>query len=131
APCRAIGDWSYSFYLWHWPFLVVAAGYVGHSLTVLQNLGLLVAALAISALTYHALENPFRRSRALSRKVWRGIAVYPVGVAMTLGACVAAQGVINHEVEVASGAPAITLKEFQPSAGGKHHHLSIDPAVAI
>jgi peptidoglycan/LPS O-acetylase OafA/YrhL len=104
-----IGAWSYSFYLWHWPVLVIAAAYAGHPLSVAQNLALLAAALATSAVTYHVVENPFRRAKMLSKTPWRGVAVYPLALAVTLAGCAAAHEVIDREVARASQAPPITL----------------------
>src|SRR5205085_191885 len=59
-PVRALGDVSYSFYLWHWPVLVIAAGYAERDLAVGVDLLLLAAALALSAGTYVLVEKPFR-----------------------------------------------------------------------
>ncbi len=127
---QRIGEWSYSFYLWHWPFLVIAAAYVGHALSPTQNFDLLLAALALSIVTYYGVENPIRRSKGLSVKVYRGLLLYPAAVACTLAACLTATGVIHYEVAQASSDPAITLGNF----GVRHesgYHLSRHRAVAI
>ena len=69
-PMRYVGDLSYTFYLWHWPVLVLAKAKHGESLSLGANLGLLVAALALSAVTYTYIENPLRhyRTRRESRR---------------------------------------------------------------
>lgn len=59
-PLRWIGDRSYSLYLWHWPWLVVGAAYVGvveASLAV--NAVLLALALVCAMLSYTFVEVPF------------------------------------------------------------------------
>lgn len=61
-PLRFVGDRSYTFYLWHWPALIIAAGYVGHDLGLGTNLLLLAGAFALSMITYQFYENPIRRS---------------------------------------------------------------------
>jgi peptidoglycan/LPS O-acetylase OafA/YrhL len=64
-PFRFVGDLSYSFYLWHWPFLIIAADYAVRPLGTGVNLGLLGAAFVTSVVTYHLYENPLRRSRSI------------------------------------------------------------------
>jgi peptidoglycan/LPS O-acetylase OafA/YrhL len=60
-PMRYVGDRSYSFYLWHWPALILAAQYEGHSLSPAANLALLITAFGVSVATYKWFENPLRR----------------------------------------------------------------------
>jgi peptidoglycan/LPS O-acetylase OafA/YrhL len=67
-PFQWVGKLSYSFYLWHWPFLVIAAQHAGKRLSVAHNLVLLTGALALSAVTFYTVESPVRRSRALREK---------------------------------------------------------------
>lgn len=62
APMQAIGNWSYSIYLWHWP-VVVALAYVG-----VGGAGWTVGGIALSivlgALSYRLVETPLRRAMA-------------------------------------------------------------------
>ena len=67
-PFRQLGKLSYSLYLWHWPILILAAESAGvASLPVTKNLKWLLVALGLSIITYVAIENPIRHSRALRR----------------------------------------------------------------
>jgi peptidoglycan/LPS O-acetylase OafA/YrhL len=79
-PFKWLGRWSYSLYLWHYPILVLAAERWG-PLSVTWNLVLMVLAVAISAGSYFAIENPIRHSSYLIRTSWASIA---------LGACLMA-----------------------------------------
>ncbi|WPN49714.1 acyltransferase family protein [Pseudomonas sp. P8_241] len=63
APIRYVGKVSYSFYLWHWPVLVLAQ-YRGIELTHFNAAILMVFAFAASAISYHLVETPFRSMRA-------------------------------------------------------------------
>ncbi|HLJ04089.1 MAG TPA: acyltransferase family protein [Solirubrobacteraceae bacterium] len=104
APMRYVGDRSYSFYLWHWPFLIVYAQHVGHSVSVTKNLGLLVAAFAVSIITFRLVEKPLR-SAALTKKP----AMLPVmAVVSVLAVLVVATSTIStisdHENQLNSAA---------------------------
>jgi peptidoglycan/LPS O-acetylase OafA/YrhL len=77
-PLRYVGDRSYTFYLWHWPVLVIVAAYVGHSLSVGVNLLLLGAAFALSVVTYGLFEKPIRNAQWARKPV----ALLPFAVAV-------------------------------------------------
>jgi peptidoglycan/LPS O-acetylase OafA/YrhL len=64
APAVGLGKVSYSFYLWHWPLLVLAADWRPSPLDVAQKLGLVAAALVLAVLTWAAVEQPLRRGPA-------------------------------------------------------------------
>ena len=74
-PLQWFGGRSYSLYLWHWPILTIAAQYAGHNLSILQNSGLLLAAVAASAITFRLVENPVRNSRALKARTGLTLAI--------------------------------------------------------
>ena len=65
-PFQLLGLVSYSFYLWHWPILIIAAEYYGKAtLATGDNIALLLVALGAATVTYHLVENPVRRSKFL------------------------------------------------------------------
>ena len=64
-PLRFIGRVSYSWYLWHWPPLVLAAAYVGHAISALQSVVISIATLVLAWLTYRFVEDPMRRAPRL------------------------------------------------------------------
>jgi peptidoglycan/LPS O-acetylase OafA/YrhL len=74
-PMQWIGARSYSLYLWHWPFLIIAAEYLGKQLSATQNAGLLLLALAATAVTYRLIENPVRHARVLARHTGLTLAI--------------------------------------------------------
>lgn len=63
GPMVRIGDWSYSLYLWHWPFIVFALMLWPSPVTAI-----IAAALSFipAIASYHFLENPIRHA-ALTR----------------------------------------------------------------
>jgi hypothetical protein len=87
APLRFVGGVSYSFYLWHWPFLVIGAAYAINPLGLDVKLVLVAAAFVTAVATYFLFENPLRRSRRLwgprpSRS--GGLALWPASLIVVL-----------------------------------------------
>jgi peptidoglycan/LPS O-acetylase OafA/YrhL len=64
APLQFLGARSYSWYLWHWPFIVFA-GILFPDITVTGRVGAAVAALWIATATYRCVERPVRKNRYL------------------------------------------------------------------
>src|SRR3954449_3760656 len=60
-PMRALGDWSYSIYLWHWPALIIVTE-AWRPATGWTGVLVIAAVIPLSALTYHFVENPIRRA---------------------------------------------------------------------
>ena len=109
APMRWVGDRSYSYYLWHWPALIIVAAVWR---TPSGWSGLLVAggALVLSDLSYRFVENPFRTATFFRPRL-RGIALYPASVAL-LGLVVWAT---HHQIvsELNEPEPPITVEEYE------------------
>lgn len=84
-----IGDISYSWYLWHWPFIIlVPIALENDSLVV--KLGAALASLVVAVLSYKYLENPVRFHPKLVKSVGRTLLVSVLAVApVTAGAIVA------------------------------------------
>ncbi len=58
-PFQYVGELSYSWYLWHWPFLVLALALLPNLSTAGKSAAALLA-LAAAALTHAYIENPIR-----------------------------------------------------------------------
>ena len=102
-PMCIVGDRSYAFYLWHWPVLILAAGYAGHALSLPAKLGLLVGAFLLSCASYALVENPIRH-RARSRAATG--AVFAVSMAAVLGSAGICLGAIAREQQRFETPPA-------------------------
>jgi peptidoglycan/LPS O-acetylase OafA/YrhL len=66
-PVRFLGDVSYSLYLWHWPFVVIAPFALGHPPAAWEKVGLLAVCVALAWATKVAVEQPAQRWRLLVR----------------------------------------------------------------
>jgi peptidoglycan/LPS O-acetylase OafA/YrhL len=81
---RLIGRWSYSWYLWHWPLLVLAEAKFGH-LSWQNKLGLMGIALLLAGLTYALLEKPIGASKDLRQRTSAAAAVGVIATVVATG----------------------------------------------
>ncbi|MER8556153.1 acyltransferase [Mesorhizobium sp. M1217] len=70
-PAAFIGLISYSLYLWHWPLLVFAGIYQNRSLLISERIGIVIAALLISTLSWRFVERPFRQKPGAHTARWK------------------------------------------------------------
>jgi peptidoglycan/LPS O-acetylase OafA/YrhL len=70
---QIVGRLSYSWYLWHWPVLMIGPAALGIKAGVAANLLLCAGAFGLAAGTYHLVENPIRHRRILRDEPLRGL----------------------------------------------------------
>ncbi len=80
-PCRYVGDISYSLYLYHYAWLMTPLMWATPPHVWWARAAEVAGAFLCAVASYHVLENPLRRSAALSRDHW--------AVALLLLVCVA------------------------------------------
>jgi peptidoglycan/LPS O-acetylase OafA/YrhL len=127
SPMRAIGRLSYSWYLWHWPVLVLAPALLGHPLGLTGKLAAALVSGGLAVLTLRFIENPLRYAAPLRRSP---------RASLTLGAAATAIATIVGVVlltwmptPVGRGAPAaaLTVTASPPPTG--HNIDAYDAAV--
>ena len=121
APACWIGDRSYSYYLWHWPALILVAA-VWQQPSGWSGLAVALGALVLSDLSYRYVENPFRQAR-MWRVPWRGVALYPASVALMGLVVLVTHTALTNAFE--EERPAITVAQYSGE------ELSEDPDVAL
>ncbi|MGN6379435.1 MAG: acyltransferase family protein [Gaiellales bacterium] len=97
-PLRLVGDVSYGFYLWHWPFLIIPMEHVGHPLSLTRNLELLAVAFAVSLVTYAVFENPIRHSERLTFDFRSSLLLWPAALLIGLFVSAYYTGVIQRHI---------------------------------
>ena len=89
-PLQFAGRMSYSWYLWHWPMLVIAPMILGHALGWPERLTVVVLSLAAAIITFKLIENPARSLRLPNLQWFAG------GLALSGMAVVAAVLVLGN-----------------------------------
>ena len=88
SPMQVVGRVSYSWYLWHWPMLILVPVALGHALSLAQNLSVAAISFVVATATFVLVERPVRLSSWLSTAPRRSLRL---GAALTfaaVGACV-------------------------------------------
>jgi peptidoglycan/LPS O-acetylase OafA/YrhL len=127
-PMRLVGDWSYSFYLWHWPVIIVARYQFG-GISGWRGLAVLGVALALSAATYYWVETPFRTRKVWSKGRIRALLLYPATIAIVLPSVAVANHVVRSGAN--DGGPPITVASYGQGDPAKPRRFSDDPYVAL
>jgi hypothetical protein len=117
SPMRAIGRISYSWYLWHWPVLVLAPALLGHPLGLAARLAAALVSGVLAVLTLRFIENPLRFAAPIRRSALASLALG--GVATAVAVCVGVVLLERVPVPVGRGAPAapLTITAAPPLTG--------------
>ncbi len=109
-PLRRIGRLSYSWYLWHWPVLLLAPVLVGHPLALFGRLAAAAVSAALAAVTLVLIENPARHAGSLRQSAARSLLLGATATAVAV--CVAVALLVIRPVPVGHGAAvsAVTLR---------------------
>lgn len=115
-PVRYVGRISYSWYVWHWPLIVFATVWIGHT----PSTKTLVAVVAVSwvpaAITHRLVEDHFRRARAFA----------PTSRALRLGAVCTATSVVLGVVSLVA-VPTIPAASAKQVTGAKELQKTTSP----
>ncbi|MEI6848605.1 MAG: acyltransferase family protein [bacterium] len=81
APLRFLGKISYSLYLWHWPLLVLPLMFLERTLSGVEIVVAVAAAIGVSWLSWRFVEQPFRYGERSRRATsWSAIRIGVAGI---------------------------------------------------
>jgi peptidoglycan/LPS O-acetylase OafA/YrhL len=119
-PLRAVGRVSYSWYLWHWPVLVLAPAALGHPLGLPARLGAAAGSGLLAAGTLVLIENPVRSAARLRRSPRRSLllggGLTAAGVGAALVALVLAPATVGQGAVAAAPKVAVPTASTGPTA---------------
>jgi peptidoglycan/LPS O-acetylase OafA/YrhL len=127
SPMRAIGRVSYSWYLWHWPVLLLAAPLLGHPLGLAGRLAAALVSGGLAALTLRFIENPLRFAAPIRRSALGSLLLGGVATAIAVCVGVALLGALPTPVGRGAPAAALTVTASPPPTG--HNIDAYDAAV--
>jgi peptidoglycan/LPS O-acetylase OafA/YrhL len=123
SPMRLIGRLSYSWYLWHWPALVVMRELVDKPSLAL-SLGVAVASIIPAAVTYQWIESPIRFSKRLQKfPVQAVVAAIILAISTAMLAQLASMRA-NKELASPRFAPILAAQSTIPKVFGNGCHLN-------
>jgi len=123
-PMQVVGDWSYSIYLWHFPVIIVARSHLG-GLSPAAVAVCVVAIGVLSGLTYHLVEQPFRRRGSRWDLARWAVPMYPAAVVVLALGVLASQTWLDHRVASTRSNPAVQPADYLDEG------LSADPVRAL
>jgi peptidoglycan/LPS O-acetylase OafA/YrhL len=131
APMQAIGKLSYSWYLWHWPALMLAPHIAGQELGTWTRAAVAVGSLIPAWLSLRLIENRVRFNPVFKRRPRRGLGLGATLTALACGAAAIFLGLPN-EVEGKGTAQdtATVISESQQLADARKQLLDLIAASA-
>ena len=114
---RAIGRLSYSWYLWHWPVLLLAPALVGQPLGLAGRLAMVVVSFVLAILTLHLVENPVRFATSLTASPQRSLVAGGVLTALAVAACLVLLMVSPVPVGQGTAAAPVAIAPAAPTVG--------------
>ena len=132
SPAQLLGRLSYSWYLWHWPIILLAVEAADND-ELWVTTAAAAGSLVIGAVSYRLVEKPIRFSPSLRRSMVRTTAFGLTSTLVVLGAGIGLMRYSDVELDrLASAsdvAPGVTLAEVRasikdeycPAGGGKSY----------
>lgn len=112
---RAIGRISYSWYLWHWPVLLLMPALLGVPAGLPARLAATAVSAGLAIVTLHLVENPGRFAAALRRSAKASLAVAGAASMAAACACMLLLTVVPVPVGHGVAAPRANIVAAAPS----------------
>ena len=133
SPIQFLGDISYSVYLWHWPFIVLAP-FVVKGATTETRITIVMLTILVAWLTKHLIEDPARSTAFLARRKARwtlsiAVAATVAVVAVTVSGTSYVQAQIRNDQLVTQRTLASHPRCFGAAARDPEHPGCTNPSL--
>ncbi len=112
---RAIGRVSYSWYLWHWPVLLLMPALLGEPAGLPARLTATAVSAGLAVITMHLVENPGRFATALRRSAKASLVVAGAASAATACACALLLNVVPVPAGHGAAVPRANIVAVSPT----------------
>lgn len=131
-PLRAIGRVSYSWYLWHWPVLVLVPAFVGHAVGLPVRLVSVLVSLGLAVLTLRYVENPLRFADRIRLSARNSLALGATATAIAVAVGVVPLMTVQNPVGRGSVATPLTITAtpLPPGAGVAEYDRAVQDLFA-
>ena len=106
---RTIGRISYSWYLWHWPVLLLAPALLGHPLGLTARLAAALLSGGLAVLTLRFVENPLRFTPKVRNSAWRSLGLGGAATALAVAVGLVLVVAVPNPVGRGAAATALTI----------------------
>jgi peptidoglycan/LPS O-acetylase OafA/YrhL len=136
---RAVGRVSYSWYLWHWPVLLLMPPLLGRSPSLAGKLAAVIVSAGLAVITLHLVENPGRFAAPLRRSAAASLALGGAATAIAVSAGVillmlvpvpAGHGVAAAALKITALPPPATDAVNPQEAAVRHAFAQVRDTVA-
>lgn len=117
SPMQAMGRVSYSWYLWHWPVLLLAPLLFGHALGLAGRIAAALFALLLAMATLRLVENPLRFAEPIRRSAGRSLALGAAVTAVAVAVCASLITTVAAPVGRGEAVPPMEIVVPAASAG--------------
>ncbi len=128
-PAVAVGAWSFSLYLWHWPAIITARTVTGGTLGPLDKAALLAAVLVLAWVTYLLVETPFREGTRW-RRTGPALLIYPASLALVAAVVGPTGVVVEDRLASGGGGEPIGLGDYAQGARAADPYVGLVGASA-
>ena len=127
APMRAIGRVSYSWYLWHWPVLVLVPVSLGHRMNGFQTTVAVGVSLLLAVFTLRFVENPVRFAGVLKNSPRNSLVMG--GATTAVAAATGVAVMLGVQTPIGRGPAAVPLTVNVPPVAAGSPFSAYDDAV--